>query len=60
MTSNKKAEAEAEAKEIFQDKHITVNMILFRRYATNLSNKIPKIKSQISTERSELMNTFKN
>jgi len=63
MTFNKKAEAEAKAKEIFQDKHVTANMILFRRYATNLSNKIPKIKSQISTDPpagGELMNTFKN
>jgi len=33
MTFTKKAEAKAKAKEIFQDKHVTANMILFNTLA---------------------------
>jgi len=35
MTINKKVEAEA--KEIFQDKHVTANMILFKTLAFSLA-----------------------
>ncbi len=33
MTVNKKAEAKAEAEEIFQDKHVKINMISFKTLA---------------------------